>query len=105
MLLYAQSPMVLQALPPAKARAGEMDEAMKSTTLKAEMRRLDRAEILLIRTGQHLFREWQAKGRSDKDLEASYEKIWELKADLRGRKRELLLKMRPSRLSGVPGAS
>ena len=71
----------------------------KSGSLKAELHRMDKAEILLIRAGQHLFVEWRAKGRSDKDLEISYECIWALKADLRLHRRELLKKMRPSRLS------
>lgn len=55
----------------------------RSTTQNAERHRLERAELLLIRIGQHIFREWRAKGRSDKDLEASFENIWALKREIR----------------------
>ena len=75
---------------------------MKSTTLNAERHRLDRAEILLIRCGQHLFREWRAKGRRDKDLEASFEKVWDLKRGIRKDQEELRIKLRPGPKRGVP---
>lgn len=68
---------------------------MKSETDKAQLHRLYEAEILLIRACQHLFMEWRDKGRSDKDLEASFEKILELKRDLRERKRDIVTKIAP----------
>jgi hypothetical protein len=62
---------------------------MKSTSQKAELHRFYKAELLLIRAGQHLFRERRDKGRKDKDLEASFECIWRLKRELRASKVEL----------------
>ncbi len=59
---------------------------MKSQTAKAELHRIEGAELLLIRTGQHLFKEWRSTGQSNKDLEASFECIWQLKRELRARK-------------------
>lgn len=75
---------------------------MKSTTLNAERHRLDRAEMLLIRSGQHLFREWRAKGRTDKDLEASFELVWELKRAIRKAQGEIRAKLRHGPKRGVP---
>ena len=72
---------------------------MKS--LKAQLNDIYHAEVLMIRAGQHLFREWRDKGRTDKDLEASFECIWQLKRELRVRKRELLMK---TRLKPIPEA-
>ncbi len=67
---------------------------LKSITDNARRHRLENAELLLIRTGQHLFREWRDNGRMDEDLEASYECIWRLKREVREEKRELLAKVR-----------
>jgi len=55
-----------------------------------ELNKFYEAELWLIRSGQHLFREWRDKGRTDKDLEASFECIWQLKRELRATKRDLL---------------
>jgi hypothetical protein len=59
---------------------------LKSTSLKAKIHRLDAAEIWLIRSGQHLFKLWRAKGRYDNDLEDSFETIWQLKREIRKEK-------------------
>ena len=69
---------------------------MKSTTLNAERHRLGRAELILIRAGQHIFREWRANGRCDKDLQASFEKVWALKREIRD-DQEILRDKIPSR--------
>jgi len=52
--------------------------------------------MLLTRSGQHLFKEWRSTGRSDLALEESFEKVWELKADLRAIRRGLNIKSRPA---------
>jgi len=55
----------------------------KSATLNAEIHRARRGEIILIRAGQHLFREWRKGGRGDKVLEAAFEEIFRAKRLLR----------------------
>jgi hypothetical protein len=56
---------------------------MKSTSLRAQLHDIARAEMLLIRAGQHLFLEWRRKGRGDSILEESFETIWRLKREVR----------------------
>jgi len=55
----------------------------KSATLNAEIHRARRGEIILIRAGQHLFRQWRKGGRGDKVLEAAFEEIFAAKRFLR----------------------
>jgi hypothetical protein len=59
---------------------------LKSNTRRARLHRYEAAEMWLIRSGQHLFIEWRRKGRTDKDLEAAFECIWQLKRELRASK-------------------
>ena len=73
---------------------------MQSITDDALRHRLVDAELTLIRAGQHVFKEWRSKGRVDKDLEASFECIWELKRKLREEKRMLVEKMRQRTIGG-----
>jgi len=77
---------------------------VKSDSVGAQLARLDDGEMLLIRAGQHLFIEWQRNGRQDKDLEAAFECIWQLKRELRASKGELRAKarLRPIGEAGRP---
>jgi len=67
---------------------------VKSDSKSAQWHRLEAGEMLLIRAGQHLFIEWRRNGRQDKDLEAAFECIWQLKRELRASKGELRAKAR-----------
>ena len=59
---------------------------------RAQQYRLERAELILIRIGQHIFHEWRDNGRVDIALENSFEAIWELKREIRAAKRTLRTK-------------
>lgn len=63
----------------------------KSTSLPAQLAEIYAAEILLIRAGQHLFKQWRDEGKVDTSLEASFECIWQLKREIRADKAALLL--------------
>lgn len=76
---------------------------VKSTTLHAERHRLERAELLLIRIGQHIFREWRAKGRGDKDLEKAFECVWLLKRQIRDSQEIVKAKFRQRPKRGAIG--
>jgi hypothetical protein len=75
---------------------------VKSNTPRAQLHRLERAELILIRAGQHLFKEWRSKGRSDSVLEESFETIWRLKKEVRDAKHVLRPEPRHKPLGGVP---
>jgi len=73
----------------------------KSTSVRAAQHRLEAGEMVLIRVGQHLFRQWRREGRSDPVLERSYRCVWAFKREIRAEKRALTSKPSDSASGGV----
>jgi hypothetical protein len=75
---------------------------MKSSeSLGAQIHRLEKPELILIRVGQHLFCWWRNDGRRDRALEASFESVWDLKRQIRVSKAQLRILTSHRRKAGV----